>query len=248
VAKTRKTAVSTNSKPGSKTARKPKKSTASAKKKTSTKTARKPKPKTTAKTTDGPSKKTTSRVTAKRKSAAESAKPKVIEAGQQEVTIDRRTSDRRQEEQHSGAEAPAVERRKKVPRRRQIDPTTCERDYSNEEIEFMRAIEQYKRDSGRMFPTCSEVLEVIRELGYAKTDEEPTSGTFDSPSPVSADPYFRGNSNSGAPRIGPEESLGESAEANTSAITPLAPALAAESSQGIAYHEEDDDEGDEADF
>ena len=32
----------------------------------------------------------------------------------------------------------------------------------------MLAIETYKRSSGRMFPTWSEVLEVIRDLGYDK--------------------------------------------------------------------------------
>ncbi|MCS7239575.1 MAG: hypothetical protein NZ899_15110 [Thermoguttaceae bacterium] len=66
----------------------------------------------------------------------------------------------------------AVERRKgerrKVQRRRQIDPTTCERDYTPEEIEFMIALDNYKRASGRMFPTCSEILEVLRNLGYRK--------------------------------------------------------------------------------
>jgi hypothetical protein len=61
-----------------------------------------------------------------------------------------------------------MERRTKVSRRRQIDPTTCERDYSADEIEFMGAMDSYKRRSGRMFPTCSEVLEVIKSLGYVK--------------------------------------------------------------------------------
>ncbi len=61
--------------------------------------------------------------------------------------------------------------RRKVERRRQIDPTTCERDYSGDEIEFMKAIDDYKRRSGRQFPTWSEVLEVIRDLGYRKTAE-----------------------------------------------------------------------------
>lgn len=56
----------------------------------------------------------------------------------------------------------------KIARRRQIDPTTCERDYSGEELEFMRALDDYKRRSGRMFPTCSEILEVIRGLGYVR--------------------------------------------------------------------------------
>lgn len=58
--------------------------------------------------------------------------------------------------------------RRKVERRRQIDPTTCERDYKPDEIEFMRAMDDYKRRSGRQFPTWSEVLEVIRDLGYRK--------------------------------------------------------------------------------
>ena len=53
-------------------------------------------------------------------------------------------------------------------RRRKIDPTTCERDYRPEEIEFMRALDAYKRASGRLFPTCSEVLEVVRSLGYTR--------------------------------------------------------------------------------
>jgi hypothetical protein len=53
-------------------------------------------------------------------------------------------------------------------RRRHIDPTTCERDYQPEELEFMQAIEQYKRRNGRPFPTCSELLEVVRSLGYVR--------------------------------------------------------------------------------
>ncbi|MEX2093807.1 MAG: hypothetical protein WD971_14070 [Pirellulales bacterium] len=62
----------------------------------------------------------------------------------------------------------ALERRKKVNRRRQIDPTTCERDYTDDEVAFMNALDDYKRMNGRMFPTCSEVLEVVRSLGYVR--------------------------------------------------------------------------------
>jgi hypothetical protein len=65
-----------------------------------------------------------------------------------------------------------LERREKVNRRRQIDPTTCEREYTDDEIQFMHALDRYKRASGRMFPTCSEVLEVIRSLGYQKVAVE----------------------------------------------------------------------------
>ena len=37
------------------------------------------------------------------------------------------------------------------------------------EREFIQAIEAYKKSSGRMFPTWSEVLEVLNDLGYVKS-------------------------------------------------------------------------------
>src|SRR5437870_1244778 len=36
------------------------------------------------------------------------------------------------------------------------------------ELEFMQAMQAYKQTSGRSFPTWSEVLEVLRSLGYQK--------------------------------------------------------------------------------
>ncbi len=64
----------------------------------------------------------------------------------------------------------AASARKSSGRRRFIDPTTCEREYSLAECEFMDAMQTYKHKSGRMFPTWSEVLEVLVNLGYEKTD------------------------------------------------------------------------------
>jgi hypothetical protein len=66
----------------------------------------------------------------------------------------------------------AAEKRRTSERRRLIDPTTCERDYSDEETVFMKAMERYKRENRRPFPTWSEVLEVLRSLGYRKVAEE----------------------------------------------------------------------------
>jgi hypothetical protein len=109
-------------------------------------------------------------------------------AGDQEVTIDRRRSrlgkgEAGAEGQKSPIAAPMLERRKKVNRRRQIDPTTCERDYTGDEIEFMNALDDYKRKSGRMFPTCSEVLEVVRSIGYVKlSTADADAGQFGSSS------------------------------------------------------------------
>ncbi len=85
----------------------------------------------------------------------------------------RKLSDRRTDgatTDHSGPEHRKTSRRK-VERRRQIDPTTCERDYTTDEIEFMTAMDDYKRRSGRQFPTWSEVLEVLRAMGYRKVAE-----------------------------------------------------------------------------
>jgi hypothetical protein len=84
---------------------------------------------------------------------------------------DRRVEDRRKQDAIVAVERRQGERRAKVQRRRQIDPTTCEREYSPEEIEFMHALDAYKHKSGRMFPTCSEILEVIRELGYIRAPQ-----------------------------------------------------------------------------
>lgn len=115
-------------------------------------------------------------------------------AGNEEVTIDRRQSDRRQaKEEKSCDAAPQLERRQKVNRRRQIDPTTCERDYTDQEVEFMNALDDYKRKSGRMFPTCSEVLEVLRGLGYVKmTINESGVAMLDTSLIASAKPMVTG--------------------------------------------------------
>src|SRR5882724_6541254 len=103
----------------------------------------------------------------------ESALPQVL-------ITDRRGKDRRRDketdrrkrsipvavERRSGSE-----RRERGERRRQVDPTTCERDYNDDEIVFMKAMDQYKRANRRPFPTWSEVLEVLYSLGYRKVAE-----------------------------------------------------------------------------
>jgi hypothetical protein len=96
------------------------------------------------------------------------------------AVTDRRSNERRSGERRRRS-MPVAEERRRGPdrrqqgeRRRQVDPTTCERDYTDEEIVFMRAMDQYKRDNRRPFPTWSEVLEVLYALGYRKV-AEPTA-------------------------------------------------------------------------
>lgn len=52
-------------------------------------------------------------------------------------------------------------------------PTTSDIDYSAAEVELMMAMESYKRESGRMFPTWQEVHRVLISLGYYKPDQGP---------------------------------------------------------------------------
>jgi hypothetical protein len=112
------------------------------------------------------------------------------EAGQNGFPNDRRkrnipvATDRRRAQN-------AAEKRKNSERRRLIDPTTCERDYNDEETDFMKAMDRYKRENRRPFPTWSEVLEVLRSLGY-RLVAEPTAlpggkreaATTNTPAPV----------------------------------------------------------------
>ena|SRR5438105_4839617 len=83
----------------------------------------------------------------------------------------RRDAERRKRKIPVALDRRGVDRSKLPERRRQVDPTTCERDYTDEEIVFMKSMDNYKRDNRRPFPTWSEVLEVLRALGYRKVAE-----------------------------------------------------------------------------
>lgn len=48
------------------------------------------------------------------------------------------------------------------------NPFSSEIDYTPEEMEFMLALEKYKREKRRPFPTCREILKVLQTIGYRK--------------------------------------------------------------------------------
>ena len=89
----------------------------------------------------------------------------------EEMRKDRRKGEDRRKRQVPVANDRRQNERRLGERRRQVDPTTCERDYTEEEISFMKAMDEYKRDFARPFPTWSEVLEVLKSLGYRKVAE-----------------------------------------------------------------------------
>jgi len=84
-----------------------------------------------------------------------------------------------------------LDRRRGPGRRRGIDRKAAEEGHmSDEQFEFLMAIDEYKRANSRPFPTWTEVLEVIKALGYRKVAEPqslaeaPTHAEEDKETPV----------------------------------------------------------------
>ena len=86
---------------------------------------------------------------------------------QRKNVVDRRTGlDRRVMEIGSPT---GLERRRGPGRRRSDDRRSAEEgEMSDEQFEFVMAVDTYKRLNNRPFPTWTEVLEVIKQLGYRK--------------------------------------------------------------------------------
>lgn len=81
--------------------------------------------------------------------------------------VDRRGSDQRET---------VVERRKGMDRRRgpgrrrgEVRRAAEEGEIAGELLEFIMAVDEYKRINERPFPSWSEVFEIIQYLGYRKT-------------------------------------------------------------------------------
>ncbi len=68
-----------------------------------------------------------------------------------------------------GVSVKVPERRAKKERRRRIDPTTFEKQYTDDELEFMNAIQRFKTQSGKSFPSHGDVLRIAARLGYRKS-------------------------------------------------------------------------------
>jgi hypothetical protein len=96
------------------------------------------------------------------------------------VNVERRAGDRRQTaaDRRSGtdrrilndAEQTNLERRRGPGRRlSEFVRSAEEGEMSKEQFMFLMAIEAFKRSNGKSFPTWSDVLEVVRKLGYRKT-------------------------------------------------------------------------------
>lgn len=68
-------------------------------------------------------------------------------------------------------QATGLERRRGPGRRRADDRRSAEEGEMNtEQFEFVMAIETYKKVNRKMYPTWTEILEIIQQLGYRKVE------------------------------------------------------------------------------
>ena len=105
----------------------------------------------------------------RRKRKANGRKGKVTETNDQPPVERRSGRDRRQSvvDRRLG-----LDRQRGPGRRRSDDRKAAEEGHmSDEQFEFVMAIDEYKRANSRPFPTWTEVLEVIKALGYRKVAE-----------------------------------------------------------------------------
>lgn len=52
-------------------------------------------------------------------------------------------------------------------------PTTSEVQYDDEEREWLAAVDGYKRTTGKKFPTYTEMLAIMKSLGYTRDPRGP---------------------------------------------------------------------------
>ena len=83
------------------------------------------------------------------------------------VAVDRRAApDRRAKKGSVG-----IDRRRGPGIRREEDRRAAEEgEMTDEQFEFVTAVDRYKRANSRPFPTLTEILEIIQALGYRKID------------------------------------------------------------------------------
>lgn len=100
-------------------------------------------------------------------------------SNQEEYTGPERRSDsgsreRRQDDRRAKAERRSGLDRRRGPgrRRAEIRKMAEEGEMGGELLEFIKAVEEYKRVNGRPFPSWSEVYELILYLGYRKVADK----------------------------------------------------------------------------
>jgi hypothetical protein len=111
--------------------------------------------------------------------------------GDKRAESERRSNDRRKKDGVPPEGCGVVDRRlgmdrRRGPGRRRTEERKAaeEGNMTDEQFEFLMAIDDYKRQNARPFPTWTEVLEVIAALGYRKVAERQPLKPFKREEPV----------------------------------------------------------------
>lgn len=93
-------------------------------------------------------------------------------AGGDKPSEERHTEKRRKSRRSVVDRRSGMDRRRGPGRRRSDERRSAEEgEMTDEQFEFLMAINEYKRVNKRPFPTWTEILDVIRALGYRKVAE-----------------------------------------------------------------------------
>ncbi|NBB95474.1 MAG: hypothetical protein GVY16_07000 [Planctomycetes bacterium] len=86
---------------------------------------------------------------------------------------DRRGGNRRKGDRRSGTDRRCGLDRRRGPGRRRGETRRQaeEGEMTDEQFVFLQAVEEYKRLNNRPFPTWTEVLDILKALGYRKVEE-----------------------------------------------------------------------------
>lgn len=109
------------------------------------------------------------RNTAIETSAAEPAAPDAF--SQEPLALERRDGDRRRsDDRREGVDRRCgLDRRRGPGRRRSDDRRSAEEgEMTEEQFQFILAVNEYKNVNRRPFPTWTEILDIIKALGYRK--------------------------------------------------------------------------------
>ena len=97
------------------------------------------------------------------------------ELNKEQQPVECQTEERREQSDRRGGVVDrrlGLDRRRGPGKRRSDDRRSAEEgQMSDEQFEFLMAINEYKKANARPFPTWTEVLEVIKALGYRKVAE-----------------------------------------------------------------------------
>jgi hypothetical protein len=91
----------------------------------------------------------------------------------------RRKTDRREDaDRRAGCDRRAGKERRSSPGRRskdieehrKVERRINEYPMSNEELDFIKAVNEYKQRYNKPFPTWSEILHILKSIGYEKVE------------------------------------------------------------------------------